>query len=103
MRNTLFQLLPATYGRKIVMDRLCMAIALLALKTSNTCWSSSIKDFIASGSTSAEQCFVCLLLLKHLTSMYETQCLDRRSKQIADSFIRENLTDVLGYLAQVLD
>ena len=35
--------------------------------------------------------------------MYETQCLDRRSKQIASSFIRENLPDVLGYLAQVLD
>lgn len=80
VRNTLFQLLPLTYGRKIVMDRLCMAIALLALKTSNTCWSSSIQDFIASGSASAEQCFVCLLLLKHLTSMFESQCNDRRSK-----------------------
>jgi len=31
-----------------------MAIALLALKTSNTCWTSSIADFINRGSTGPE-------------------------------------------------
>lgn len=46
VRNTLFDLLMKSSGRKIVMDRLCMAIALLALKTTNTCWTTSIADFI---------------------------------------------------------
>lgn len=81
------------------MDRLCMSISLLALKTSNTCWSTSIADFIKMGSESAEKCFVCLALLKHVTAMFDSQCHERRQKQIAEAYIRENLPIVLAYLS----
>jgi len=50
VRNTLFGLLPAIFGKRIVLDRLCMAIALLALKTTNTCWTTSVDDIIRQGS-----------------------------------------------------
>lgn len=103
VRNTLFALLPQTYSRRIVMDRLCMAIALLALKTTNSCWSTSVSDIIKHGSSSAEQCFVSLLLLKYIPDLYEQHCLDRKSKFMVENYTRENLHSVLGYFAQVLN
>ena len=85
------------------MDRLCMAIALLALKTINSCWTTSIKDFITSGSASAEQCYISLMLLKHFTQLFDTHVHERRAKHVAEEFIRENLKMVLDFLAQVLN
>lgn len=76
VRDTLFNLLPQTYSRKVVLDRLCMAIALLAIYTSQTCWTSSVTDIIEMGSQSAEKCYVSLVLLKHVTAMHSTHCHD---------------------------
>jgi hypothetical protein len=44
-----------------------------------------------------------LLLLKHVTAMFEAHCIDRRSKMVAEAFIRDNLQMVLSYLSQVLN
>ena len=84
------------------MDRLCMGIALLALKTTNTCWQTSVSDIMKHGSSSAEQCFVSLLLLKYIPDLMENHCLDRKSKFVVQNYIRDNLESVLGYFAQVL-
>lgn len=42
VRNMLLQLLPQCTKYRIVLDRLCLALALLALKTTHTCWGSSV-------------------------------------------------------------
>ena len=73
------------------MDRLCMGIALLALKTTNTCWQTSVADIMKHGSLSAEQCFVSLLLLKYIPDLMENHCLDRKSKFVVQNYIRDNL------------
>jgi hypothetical protein len=99
LRNILYQLLPSTFGKKVVMDRLCMAISLLALKTTNTCWTTSIQNFVTSGSESAEQCYISLMLLKHFTQLFDTHIHERREKKIAEEFVRENLKLVLDFLA----
>ena len=95
-------LVPVVFQRKVVLDRLCMSIALLAVYTCNTCWDTSINDIIKLGSTSPEQCYVSLLLLKHITAMHGTHCHDNKSKHVLGRYIRENLANVQGYLAQVL-
>jgi hypothetical protein len=39
---------------RVVIDRLAMAISIIALKSANTCWSNSIADIITFGSANAD-------------------------------------------------
>lgn len=76
LRQKLFQVLPSTYSKKVVLDRLCMSIALLAVYTCMTCWQTTVEDIIRLGSEDAEKCYVSLLILKHIPAMHSTHCHD---------------------------
>jgi hypothetical protein len=76
VRDKMFEFLPQTYSRNIVLKRLCMGIALLAIQTTKTCWQTSIDDIIKHGSASPEQCYVALVLLMYMADMHSTHCHD---------------------------
>lgn len=88
---------------RVVVDRLAMAIALIALKSSNTCWGSSVSDIITFGSANAHQCYLGLILLKHVSLQSEEHMFDRKTKHVIDEFLRESLPVVLGFLTQILE
>jgi hypothetical protein len=58
---------------KAVVDKLCMAVALIGLHTSSTVWKNSIGDLIEFGSSRGPaECFVTLSILKHFTCTFQT-------------------------------
>lgn len=83
IRNNLFQMLdfvstlggqhtpqpnskPVPEAQRIVVDRLCMCIALISLNTVNTCWMNSIEEIITFGSENTLKCYLALLILKFI-------------------------------------
>ena len=59
--------------QRIVVDRLCMCIALVALNTVRTCWMQSIQEVITFGSENPHKCYLALLILKAISEEAETQ------------------------------
>jgi hypothetical protein len=68
-----------------------MSIALIALKSTNTSWESSVRDIIGFGSADAHQCYLALILLKHLCLQSEEHMFDRKTKHWIDQFLRQHL------------
>lgn len=56
---------------KVVFERLCMCISYIALKTCNGAWPESIENIIAFGSVNQDQCYIALLILKHLAMIFD--------------------------------
>ena len=79
-----------------------MAIAMIALKSINTCWTTSVPDVINFGSANAQQCYLSLILLKHFCLQSEEHMFDRKTKHFIDGFLRENMNAVLEFITQVL-
>lgn len=76
-----------------------MSIALIALKSVNTCWESSVRDIVGFGSANAQQCYLALILLKHFCLQSEEHMFDRKTKHFIDSFLREHLNAVLEFVS----
>ena len=77
---------------KTVIDRLCMSLALISIRTTDSCWQNSIQQIIEFGSTNALQCHVSLVVLKHICEVFENEVgLDRRTKKNIEQYIRDNL------------
>jgi len=54
-------------SQRIVVDRLCMCVALVALNTVNTCWTESITEIVTFGSENPHKCYLALLILKAIS------------------------------------
>jgi len=65
---------------KMVIERLCMSLAYLALHTTNTCWNTSIKDIISyGGAHGPAQCFISLSILKNICITFENKMFNQKS------------------------
>jgi hypothetical protein len=62
---------------RVVLDRVCMSIAMIALKSSNSCWMKSVDDIIAFGSTNQQQCYLSMVLLKNICQLFEDEISSR--------------------------
>lgn len=76
LRNKLFELMrPQTDApsyNKLVLEKLSMCIALIALNTTNTCWKNSVEDIINYGrSYGPHQCFISFAILKNICIVFE--------------------------------
>ena len=88
---------------RIVVDRLCMCIALVALNTFDSCWTSSIEDIVAFGSDNPHKCYLALLILKAISEEAENQnWADRRKSSSIKTTLREKLSKVLDFICQIL-
>ena len=64
---------------KMVIERLCMSVAYLALHTTNTCWQTSVSDLISFGTNyGPQQCFVSLNILKNICVTFDTKMFNTR-------------------------
>ena len=88
--------------QRVVVDRLCMAIALIVLHTTQTCWPNSITDIVNFGSVNSSQCLLTLILLKNIVQVFENEAFDVREKRAMTMFIRENLPSFLDFSSKIL-
>jgi len=105
IRDNLFAILlrvSQARASSVVIDRLCMSIALIALKTVNSAWPNSIADIITFGSTNEHQCSLSLILLKNVCSLFQSQMWERRLSHQIEEFIREQLSSVLQFVCSIL-
>jgi hypothetical protein len=49
-----------------VVERLCMIISFIAIKSTNTFWPQSVSEIITFGFVNQKQCFFALLILKNM-------------------------------------
>ena len=82
----------------LILDRLCMALAMIALKTSFGCWPDSISDIIKFGSASQEKCFLSTILLKNAIMLFEDLTFTGKLKFQINNWVRENVEPVLSFL-----
>lgn len=82
LRDKLFELMrPAAEGEaekptyhKMVLERLSMCVAYIALNTTNTCWTNSVQDIITYGASFGPmQCFISFSILKHICIVFESK------------------------------
>jgi len=79
----------------MVIERLCMSVAYLALHTTNTCWQSSIADIVSYGSSfGAQQCFVALNILKNVCITFETKMFNQRQTALIKRWFKEAVPSV---------
>jgi hypothetical protein len=79
VRNNIFRLMGevlSSVGSEpgkgiLILDRLCAALAMIALKTCFGCWPDSISDIISYGSSNADKCFLALHLLENAVMLFE--------------------------------
>lgn len=117
MRDSLFQMLlrvSAAAGAqakqsairlssRIVVERLCMSIALIALQTTNSCWTDSVAQVITFGSDDAQKCQLALIVLKYISDGVDTHVFfNAITKHQIETYVRENLDAVLTFLTQIL-
>ena len=53
-----------------------MAVAYIALKSCNTFWSESIDNITAFGSVDQNQCYIAILILKNIATIYDHYIFD---------------------------
>jgi len=79
----------------MVIERLCMSVAYLALHTTNTCWQSSIADIVSYGSSfGAQECFVALNILKNVCITFETKMFNQRQTALIKRWFKEAVPSV---------
>jgi hypothetical protein len=62
---------------KPVIEKLCMAISILALNTTHTCWPNSITDLLDFGFNHGPiECFVALNILKNISYTFQSTVFD---------------------------
>jgi hypothetical protein len=64
----------------LVLDRLCMSLSMIALKTCFSCWPDSVNDIIKFGSASQEKCFLSTILLKNAIMLFEDLIFNGKQK-----------------------
>ena len=64
-------------AQRVVVDRLCMCVALVSLNTMRTCWMNSIEDVITFGSENTHKCYLALLILKAICEESNAQPFSR--------------------------
>lgn len=83
---------------RIVVDRLCMCVALVALNTVGTCWTESISEIVTFGSENPHKCYLALLILKAISEEAINQNFSMRLKSTIENTMRENLEKVLAFI-----
>lgn len=68
-----------------------MAISYIAIKSCNTFWEDSVTQIIQAGMTDQKQCYISLLILKHIALIFDQQTFDKRTSTSVENFIRSNL------------
>ena len=63
---------PVKLSQRIVVDRICMCIALVSLNTVRSCWMKSIEEIVAFGLENPHKCYLALLILKAISEESET-------------------------------
>ena len=59
-----------------------MSIAYIALKTNNSSWAEAIPNIIQFGSVSTHQCYISLLILKHMPMTFDSESFSIGTKSI---------------------
>ena len=88
--------------QRIVVDRLCMCVALVALNTVSSCWMNSVADIIKFGSDTPHNCYLALLILKAICQEAESQHFSNKQKSCIEINLRENLEQVLAFVCLIL-
>ena len=87
----------------MVIERLCMSLAYLALHTTNTCWQTSVQDIILyGGGYGPTQCFISLSILKNICITFETKMFNQRSQALIKRWLMENVNGVFEYAQKIL-
>lgn len=56
---------------RIVIERLCMSAAYIALRSCNTFWEDSIANIVSFGTVDQKQCYLALLIIKHIAMIFD--------------------------------
>ncbi|CDW78104.1 transportin-serine arginine isoform a [Stylonychia lemnae] len=104
LRDSIFRLIKDMDMQKsrIAVERLCMAIAYIAIKSCNTFWEDSITTIIQEGSVDQKQCYISLQILKHIALIFDQQTFDKRTSSAVENFLRSNLSQLLEFLNQII-
>lgn len=77
-----------TYN-KLVLQKLSMCVALIALNTTNTCWTDSIADIISYGRKfGLHQCFISFSILKNICTVFESKQFDAKTTGLIKQWSR---------------
>ena len=88
---------------KLVLEKLSMCVALIALNTTNTCWKSSVADVINYGrSYGLHQCFISFAILKNICNVFEQKVFDQKTTGLIKEWSRDNVNVVFEYCDTVL-
>mmetsp|Transcript_33054 Transcript_33054/g.50684 ORF Transcript_33054/g.50684 Transcript_33054/m.50684 type:complete len:224 (-) Transcript_33054:2201-2872(-) len=80
-----------------------MCIAIIALKTTKSCWENSIDDLIKFGSSfTPQECYISLLILKNAAYLFSEVNFLPRDQALMRAWFRANAFKVFEFIAQVL-
>jgi len=106
LRDQLFKLLQRKKSdgmpllSKIVMQKVCLCLGYLVIKTTNSCWKTSVDDLLSFGSNNGPQeCFISLTILKSAAQISEDVPLSPKDQAMGRIWAKENASKVFGFMA----
>lgn len=69
---------------RVVVERLCMSIAYIAVKACNTFWDKAVENIISFGNKNHKHLYLSLLILKHIALEFDQHMFDKRSQTVIE-------------------